>query len=313
MRAPSAGGTVIVMGPAYCDLVFVGLEALPQLGRERFAQGFLLAAGGSAITAIALARLGRAVELSTCVGDDGHGRVVRSALEREAVGDRLLGTLAGVPTPVTVVLSTPADRAFVTYLDERASARPLEPVLATPGAVHLHVAGFPVARRHPDLVARAHAAGLTVSFDPGWDEDALADAGVRAVAQAADVLLPNRLEACRLADVSDASPAGDVLTALTASRRHDAVTVVKDGPAGAWGQAAGAREFAREFASAPPVEAIDPTGAGDVFDAGFLDALLAGRTLRACLERGARCGAAATTAYGGATAAPHRRDLEDGA
>ncbi len=309
MRAPSAGGTVIVMGPAYCDLVFVGLEALPQLGRESFAQGFLLAAGGSAITAIALARLGRAVELSTCVGDDAHGRVVRSALEREAVGDRLLGTLAGVPTPVTVALSTPADRAFVTYLDERASAPPLEPVLATPGAVHLHVAGFPVARRHPDLVARAHAAGLTVSFDPGWDEDALADAAVRAVAQAADVLLPNRLEACRLADLTDASPADDVLTALTASRRHDAVTVVKDGPAGAWGQAAGAREFA----SAPPVEAIDPTGAGDVFDAGFLDALLAGGTLRAGLERGARCGAAATTAYGGATAAPHRRDLEDGA
>ena len=307
MRAPSAGGTVVVMGPAYCDLVFVGLEALPQLGRERFAQGFLLAAGGSAITAIALGRLGHAVELSSCLGDDAHGRLVRAALEREAVGDRLLATLAGVPTPITVVLSTPADRAFVTYLDERTTAPPLEPVLATRGAVHLHVAGFPVARRHPDVVARAHAAGLTVSFDPGWDESALAEPAVRAVAQAADVLLPNRLEACRLADIADTAPAGDVLALLAASRRHDAVTVVKDGPAGAWGQAAGERVFV----AAPQVEAVDPTGAGDVFDAGFLDALLAGSTLRACLERGARCGAAATTAYGGATSAPRRHDLED--
>jgi sugar/nucleoside kinase (ribokinase family) len=84
------------------------------------------------------------------------------------------------------------------------------------------------------------------------------------------------------------------------------VTIVKDGARGALGAA----RAERARAAVPPVRTVDATGAGDVFDAGFLDAWLSGRPLGDALLRGAICGARAVTRPGGATAAPTRAELE---
>jgi sugar/nucleoside kinase (ribokinase family) len=306
---PPAPVRAVVLGPTYCDLVFGGLERLPELGEERFARSFLVAPGGSAITAIALHRLGHAVQLCADVGRDALAAWLRDALTREGVGIDALRAVQEI-TPVTAALSTAADRAFVTYLEPPGPAPDLAAALRAATATHLHVAGFPAALADPELVDTAHALGATVSFDPGWDGRALADPRVRRVALAADVLLPNRLEAGLLlaeaGDGSGAPPTAEVALARLTALRPGRVTVVKDGAAGAWG--ADAR--ASIHVAAPAVEAIDATGAGDVFDAGFLDAWWAGEPLDGCLRRGAWCGARATTAVGGATAAPTRAQLD---
>jgi hypothetical protein len=297
---------VLVCGPAYCDLLFAGLEALPALGTERFAQGFLITAGGSAITAVALRRLGRPTALLADVGADAHGDVVRRVLLGEGVETRWLRERSDAPTPVTAVLSTPGDRAFVTYLAPDAEPPDLEAALTGSGARHLHVGGFPAALRIPHLVDVARSHGATVSFDPGWDERALDHPRVREVASRCDVLLPSRNEALRLADLVDDGPdAARRAAAALARLRPETVTVVKDGARGAWG----AGPDACAHVAPPPVTPRDPTGAGDVFDAGFLDAWLAGEPLAACLRRGAASGARAVTARGGATAAPTAVDL----
>jgi sugar/nucleoside kinase (ribokinase family) len=305
---PPAPVRAVVLGPTYCDLVFGGLERLPELGEERFAHSFLVAPGGSAITAIALHRLGHAVHLCADVGRDALAGWLRDALTREGVGIDALRAVQEV-TPVTAALSTAADRAFVTYLEPPGPAPDLAAVLRATGATHLHVAGFPAALADPGLVDAAHALGATVSFDPGWDRHALADPRVRRVALAADVLLPNRLEAGLLvAEDGDggAPPSAEAALARLAALRPGRVTVVKDGAAGAWG----ADGRTSVHVAAPRVDAIDPTGAGDVFDAGFLDAWWAGEPLEDCLRRGAWSGARATTAHGGATAAPTRGQLD---
>jgi hypothetical protein len=297
---------VLVCGPAYCDLLFAGLPALPQLGTERFAQGFLITAGGSAITAVALQRLGRRSGLLADVGADPHGDVVRDVLAGAGVATAWLRRLPDVPTPVTAVLSTAADRAFVTYLAPPAAPPDLAGALRASGARHLHVGGFPAALQVPHLVDVARAAGATVSFDPGWDERALDHPRVREVALRCDVLLPSRNEALRLADLADDGPddARRAAAALAAQRPED-VTVVKDGARGAWAAA----PDQRAHAAAPAVAPRDPTGAGDVFDAGFLDAWLAGAPLATCLRHGVACGARAVTAYGGTAAAPTAEEL----
>jgi sugar/nucleoside kinase (ribokinase family) len=311
---------VAVFGPVYCDLVFGGMERLPRLGEERFARRFLATAGGSAISAIALHRLGHRVALVTEVGDDAHGGIVRACLADEGIDGRWLRVRHDVPTPVTVAMSTEADRAFVSYLDPGGptdgppgALRPdLAEVLRAAAATHLHVSGFPVALTHPDVVDVARGHGLTVSFDPGWDERALTDARVRRVATSVDVLLVNRMEAALLTGASlpriaDAA-SGDLTQLLEdlAGRRPGLVTVIKDGAAGAWG----ADASGRSHVAAPVVATVDATGAGDVFSAGFLDAWWLGSPLASCLERGVACGARATTAYGGATAAPTREELD---
>jgi sugar/nucleoside kinase (ribokinase family) len=50
------------------------------------------------------------------------------------------------------------------------------------------------------------------------------------------------------------------------------------------------------------VTVIDPVGAGDSFDAGFLFQFLRGAELGKCLEYGNLCGAFSTTASGGTEA-----------
>ncbi len=300
---------VLVVGPTYADLVFGGLERLPDWGEEVFASSFRMTAGGSAITAIALARLGHRVALVAGLGDDALGAGVRRLLDAEGIDLTFARGPSGAATPVTAVLTGARDRAFATHLGEGGATGDLAAALRATGAEHVHVAGFPAVLADPDLVATAHAAGASASFDPGWDERALADPRVRAAARAVDVLLPNRMEAARLVAEPLQGGADDAraLLARLAAERPAGVTVVKDGAAGAWGFGP---EGAPRHATAPEVLAVDPTGAGDVFDAGFLDAWWAELPLDACLARGAWCGARATTAYGGATAAPTRADLE---
>ena len=73
-----------VLTPTYLDYTFVGLEALPGPGEERFAGDMLRTPGGGGITAVAAARLGLSAALIAPLGDDLAGRYVRERLE---VGD----------------------------------------------------------------------------------------------------------------------------------------------------------------------------------------------------------------------------------
>jgi sugar/nucleoside kinase (ribokinase family) len=76
------------------------------------------------------------------------------------------------------------------------------------------------------------------------------------------------------------------------------LVVVKTGPRGALAQK-GQERFV-----APPmkVRAVDPVGAGDSFDAGFLSQYVRSADLAACLAAGNLAGALSTTRPGGTEA-----------
>src|SRR4051794_5684823 len=100
-----------VATPTFLDLTLVGLEALPQLGEERFAGDLLRSPGGGAITAVAAARLGLSVALVAPLGPDLAGDLIREVLGGEGV------TVVGrhcPRTPITVVMPVGDDRAMVT-------------------------------------------------------------------------------------------------------------------------------------------------------------------------------------------------------
>jgi sugar/nucleoside kinase (ribokinase family) len=294
----------VVIGPVYCDLVFGGLERLPDWGEERFARtlpGRRPAAAPSPRSRSH--RLGHAWRWRRG-GRRRARRVVRAASPPRASTDARCGATAA-PTPVTAALSTAADRAFVTYLGPRRPPSTSPRCWRASGARTCTWPASPWRSPHPDVVDVAHARGATVSFDPGWDERALADPRVRRWRDAADVLLPNRLEAALLARAADdgraptpwrRSPArAEPPRAASPSSR-----TAPRAPGARWPAATSAR-------GRPRGRARRPTGAGDVFDAGFLDAWWEGRPLepRACAAaRGAAPARRRRTA--GATAAPTR-------
>ena len=65
----------------------------------------------------------------------------------------------------------------------------------------------------------------------------------------------------------------------------------------------------REYGVRPPeIETLDTTGAGDAFDAGFIDAMLSGLPAKQWIERGCVTGALSTRAAGALQALPTREE-----
>src|SRR5439155_22805091 len=71
--------------PAFLDLTFTGLEAIPRPGEERMAADFLRSPGGAAITAVGAARLGLSTAVVAPLGQDAPGRLPRMLLAAEGV------------------------------------------------------------------------------------------------------------------------------------------------------------------------------------------------------------------------------------
>jgi sugar/nucleoside kinase (ribokinase family) len=247
--------------PAFLDLTFAGLDALPGPGEERFAQALLRSPGGGAITAIGAARLGLAAALAAPLGRDPEAALLRAVLEAEGVrcAERTVEH-----TPVTAVLPLDGERAMASYappLDLRredvAAHDPRAVVLSLPS---LHCA--------PPGVALYATAG---------DDDARAHAGAPpAAVRDARALLLNEREARVL------SGADDVVAAARALAAHAETVVVTRGPAGALAVENG------ELVEVGGVETevVDSTGAGDLFAATYVWADLGGAPLRDRLSWG---------------------------
>lgn len=286
MNAASTSGGVICAGRLYCDLIFTGLPRAPSPGTEVFASGLSIHPGGGAmITAAQLAALGRPAHLAAVLPVPELAAAVLPQVETTGVSlDLCAAPAPGADPQVTVALADRSDRAFVTRRSGPAIP-PLRPALlsrlAKAGIVHLHIGELTSAIDTPGLIGAARAAGMTVSADCAWDED-MAPEALAPILTELDLFLPNAEEDRWLSDRGLAAP-------------DSVLTVVKCGRDGARARGNGS-ELAMP---AQPVEAVDPTGAGDAFNAGFLHAWLSGASLEAALRTGNACGARAVARIGG--------------
>jgi ribokinase len=279
-----------VATPAFLDLTFIGLTALPRAGEERFATDLRRSPGGGAITAIGAARLGLSVALVSPLGDDEAGRFVRDALAREGVATPVP---AEVPTPVATVMPIEGERAFVSFDPgtpvSAAELAPLEPRALVAGLDQLDLAprGTWIYATWGDRDARLHR-----------ERPSRAPHRPR-------VLLVNEREAKSLTGASDVAEAAERLA-------DEADTVVVTlGPDGALALVEGRR------LAAPGVDAgaaVDTTGAGDLFAAAYAWADLRGASAEE-RPRWAVLAAAlsVTEATGAAAAVTESRLLEEGA
>ncbi|MBL8147407.1 MAG: carbohydrate kinase family protein [Anaerolineae bacterium] len=287
---------ILVYGPLFCDLIFTSLPGMPELGREVFAGDMTVAVGGSAIVAAALHRLGVRVGLIADLGSDPLSQVVRALLDELGLDQTLIRSHTYPLPQVTAALSFPHDRAFVTRFQRPEQPRDIAALLASHSARHMHVCGFLALEETPDIVDLAHDAGMTVSLDLGWDDHALRQPALRDMLALLDIFMPSKCELCAVMGTDDAEEA----LSRAAVMMPGGIVVMKDGSRGA---IARQREV-REQVQALLVKAVDTTGAGDSFDAGFLYAYINNLPLGECMRYGNICGGLATTAAGGAVAAP---------
>jgi sugar/nucleoside kinase (ribokinase family) len=266
---------LVTVGEAFDDYIFYNLTELPAPGRELKTGAFVRTIGGGAvITASTAARYGVRCGIVSALSREAAAR-----LRRDGVAVRNLRR-GQEPIALTVALSTPRDRRFVTYTGVNALLeRRLRTVAPRLCARHLHFAFDPRPCRPWIAIAeRLRAAGYRTSWDFGWNPDLIRDRAFPRLVDALDYLFVNRDEArayrCRAAS---------------------GVTVIKLGADGcrAIGQGVDLR------VPAPRVRTIDTTGAGDVFNGAFLAAVLRGSPLRRALRVANRAAAESTRRVGG--------------
>lgn len=277
---------VCVVGSVNADLTFT-VDALPRPGQTVLASSLSTAPGGKGGNqAVAAARAGASAHLVAALGTDAAADQLRAHLRANDVGLGGIVTLPGPSGSAVIVVDAAAENTIV----------------VAPGA----------------------NGALSVG-----------DAGVRAVIADSDVVLlqleipiATAIEAARVAQTAgavvivNASPAGAKPHDLLALAESADVVVVNEAEAREWHWpvphlvitrgARGASYLGAEErfdVPAPTVDAVDTTGAGDVFAgvlaAGWLDGH------ENALRRACAAGALATLVPGAGDCAPYAEAIDD--
>lgn len=298
---------ILVIGELNVDIVATGLRSAPEMGAEILAQDCELTMGSaSAIFAAGVAKLGHSVTFVSQVGRDYFGDFCIRTLDQLGVSTRQVARKADEKTGVTIALSGKHDRALVTHGGAVATltADSIDEALMKRHD-HLHLTSYYLQKAlqpsFADLFRRAKALGLTTSFDPNSDPSRKWSRSIDGVLRHTDVLFVNEHEASQLTRTSKPKAA---LQALGAKVQ---CAVIKRGPRGAMAIQNGAIAIHSGF----KVNALDTTGAGDSFDAGFVSAYLRKAPLTECVRIGNACGALSATRVGGTAGQPTESELQE--
>lgn len=242
--------------------------------------------GGSACnTVIGVGSLGGKARFVGKCGNGKMGKLIEDELKRQNVEPALLR--ANSPTGCSLSIITPdAQRSMFTYLGASAETRPEDiSVDSFKDAAVVLIEGYLL--YNPDLiktaVSAARKAGAKIALDLASytvvaESKALLE---QLVAAYVDILIANEDEAEAYTGHSDERRALEALAA-----KAD-IAVLKVGPRGSFVTHAG-----DTIAVGPMGDgtALDTTGAGDLWAAGFLFGLVNGYSIEHCGRLGSACG-----------------------
>ncbi len=248
----------MVVGAVNVDLV-VEAPRLPRAGETVVGPGLRTSGGGKgANAAVAAARAGARVGLVGAVGDDAHGAGALDELRAAGVDVSAVAVLPGVATGVALIVVDPVGENQIA-VGAGANAR----VGDLPDGILDGAGCVLVSTEVPDAAVLSAVRAAAVAGVPCVLNPAPVTPAVRELVGSGAVLTPNRSE---LADLAGGS-GPDSAAALRA--RHGAPVVVTLGREGAL-----VVDGPPALVGAPPVPAVDTTGAGDAFN-GVLAARLA--------------------------------------
>ena len=298
---------VFVWGTVFLDVIFTGLDRLPDGGQEVWAEGMGSCPGGIANLAVAARRLGLRTSLAAVFGDDAYGDFCWETLaDLEHVDLSRSCRFDGWHTPVTVSMAVNRDRGMVSHGHPPPVG--LTELIGRPPRARAVMAELAegrqlVDRDQPTWVQKARDDGALVFADVGWDPSGRWSAEVLDQLDVCHAFLPNAREAMAYTRTETASEA------LYALADRVPLAVVTNGEEGALAIDSSTGEEA--VVPALRVKALDPTGAGDVFAAAMVLGTVAGWPLNQRLSFAALCSSLSVQQFGGSLAAPGWGDLAD--
>ena len=296
---------VTVLGSLNMD-ISVTVPRLPEPGATVLGSPARFTPGGKgANQAVAAARLGAAVRMAGCVGDDDFGRRLLAALRAEGIATEDVRTVPRVPTGLAMISVDPAGENLITVApgaNHEVGAGEVAAAASRPGDVLVICAEIPLPAIR-EALARARGPRCILNLAPAPPEAAAI------VADGVDWLVVNEIEAGavlgrKVEGLQDAAEAAAGLLAVGA--RQAVVTAGAHGAALAPGTGP---QGAPLIIEAFRVEAVDTVGAGDTFVGALAVALAAGVPPAEAVRAAAAAGAAAATRHGAQAGMPHPADI----
>ncbi|MCY3977585.1 MAG: sugar kinase [Chloroflexi bacterium] len=270
--------------------------------------------GAPFIFAVQAARLGLKTAAIGSVGADAFGECLLNQLEADGVVTDGVKRLEDQTTGVAfVAYRADGSRDFVFSLGAGGNITDdmLQPALFA-GARCFHIMGSTLSMSeavlsvcHKALEMAVNADAL-ISFDPNLRPELLSPEKARIAfapfIAAADIFLPTETE---LLQLSGADAVDDAVAELLAER-PDRIIALTRGADGCSVFTADGRMDVAGYA----VREVDPTGAGDCFDAAFISGILDGMPIREAAQLANACGAIAVSAKGPMAGAKSRAAVE---
>ena len=270
---------------------------------------FLMGAGGCAANvAVVLSKLGVGSRVVGKVGRDFLGDFVTSSLAELGVDVSFIGQSETMGTAKTVIVPVAGeDRRYIHTVGANAdlTGQDFGPG-ATSGIDVVYLGGYLVLPGLPpeavvELFDAAHRAGARTLLDvvlPGDTHASMDD--LRSILPSVDFFVPNSDEARHLTGEQD--PERQAACFIEAGAKTAVITM------GSEGLFVRSATYSRQL-TAPNVEVVDGSGAGDAFAAGLIAGILEGWPLERSLMFASEVGALACTALGCSAGIPDRQQV----
>ena len=295
---------IIVLGSTNTDMV-IKAARIPAPGETILGGDFLMNPGGKgANQAVAAARLGGDVTFIAKVGDDLFGREAKTLFANEGINVEHIFTDAEKPSGVALIMvsakgensiavasganGTLSPTDIETARSEIENAGALLMQLETPVETILCAAQWAFAKGVPVILNPAPACALPEALFP-----------------CISMITPNETEAELLTGikVTDEQTASDAAKALCGKGVKRVIITL--GAKGAFVYDNGVGMMIPAF----PVEAVDTTAAGDVFNGALVVALTEGRPLDEAAVFASKAASISVTRMGAQASAPRRNEV----
>ncbi|HLR90044.1 MAG TPA: carbohydrate kinase family protein [Balneolaceae bacterium] len=291
---------ILVVGELNVDIILNKINKMPVPGQEQRADEMTLTMGSStAIFAANASKLGSSVGFTGKVGNDTYGSYMVEALRKYQVNTEAIIVDPELKTGATVIFVLEEDRMMVTHpgaMEHFSAVDISDDLLKRYRHIHTSTLFFQPLLKDSlaGLFKRAKRLGLTTSMDSQWDPEEKWDLDLTNILPYTDFFLPNESELLAMAGTEDLDKA------LHFFSKFNSCLVVKRGTRGALLLQRPGEKLTVEGLRVP--EVVDTVGAGDSFNAGFINAFLKNKDLQTCLEEGNRTAAVSVTKPGGVAA-----------
>lgn len=276
------------VGSTNIDLLYSGLDKLPNEGEEIYSKDFSLQLGGGVpAILINLGRLGVSSKIATELGQDLFSLFAAGEFKKNGVQPLNLYRGNDIPLNITSAMITKNDRTFMSYGNGNVEATDdaldkAYKMCSGAKIVIMQIGGFlPVYKK-------LKSEGTILVFDSGWDENMSLES-YKEYLTVADYYTPNQMEALKITGADTPEKAASVLSDYF---DNAVIKLDKDGCLG--------MQNGKAFIvpSVPNVKCVDSTGAGDAFLAGFVYGLFHKKEFVDCIICGNITGGKCVTAVG---------------